>query len=429
MKSFFNFLGRLSDSLVNLNLRIGRFGKAPIRIHWTFLLLLALLLVDPLIHSKKTWSVAIFHFFLYVGVTLSVILHEVGHALAARAFHIPTLSITMYPFGGVAQLATISRIPKQELIITIAGPVANFILVGIFAIPLWIEHNFINVTPKAFEHIYKGEMPTLDDVMSLMIILNLAMAVFNLLPAFPMDGGRILRSLLAQHFSYKYATWVAAGIGKAFALLFFVVGFAIGRWILVAIGAFVFLGALSEGILDPLLLAPGTEDYRKIPVEKVVMRGYPTLSPEQSLRDAVRAILDTQAHSFLIVNAEGKPLGSLSRHDVVVAVGKEVIPLKPVEEIMDKELIYVAPSQSLRECMRLIEQKDKPFAVVRDEKGEVMGIVDRDNITEFMLVGKALGKSYEEVIAEAIIKAAPSLASEEENPSDKDTQEEKAQQV
>jgi len=205
-------------------------------VHWTFLLML----------------VGIFVFYVYQGVTIPsalmgvglilaifgcVVLHELGHAFMAREFGIPTLDITMYPIGGVARLQRMPREPKQEFLIAIAGPAVNLAIAGL----LFLVNSALEMPGSMAEAMTPG-----GNVLTMLMWTNLALVVFNLLPAFPMDGGRVLRAALATQMDYRNATHVASLIGQGMAFIFAIYGLFAGLWTLPLVAVFVFMAARQE---------------------------------------------------------------------------------------------------------------------------------------------------------------------------------------
>lgn len=196
--------------------------------------------------------VGIFVFYVYQGVTIPsalmgvglilaifgcVVLHELGHAFMAREFGIPTLDITMYPIGGVARLQRMPREPKQEFLIAIAGPAVNLAIAGL----LFLVNSALEMPGSMAEAMTPG-----GNVLTMLMWTNLALVVFNLLPAFPMDGGRVLRAALATQMDYRNATHVASLIGQGMAFIFAIYGLFAGLWTLPLVAVFVFMAARQE---------------------------------------------------------------------------------------------------------------------------------------------------------------------------------------
>ncbi|MEM1271759.1 MAG: site-2 protease family protein [Bacteroidota bacterium] len=217
-------------------LRLGQLARIDIFVHWTFIVLL----------------VGLFGFYLYRGMGLlsalagiavvllvfgCVILHELGHALAARRYGIATADITMYPIGGVARLTRMPREPKQELVIALAGPAVNLAI----AAALFVLNGWLNV-PTQLDAVLASET----DVLGTLMWVNLGLAFFNLIPAFPMDGGRILRAGLATQLSYRRATLIAAFVGQVLAGVFLIYAAFTFNVILALVAIFVFAAARQE---------------------------------------------------------------------------------------------------------------------------------------------------------------------------------------
>lgn len=196
--------------------------------------------------------VGIFIFYVYQGLTIPsalmgvglilavfgcVVLHELGHAFMAREFGIPTMDITMYPIGGVARLQRMPREPKQEFLIAIAGPAVNLAIAGV----LFLVNSALEMPGSLAEAMTPG-----GNVLTMLMWTNLALVVFNLLPAFPMDGGRVLRAALATQMDYRNATHVASLIGQGMAFLFAIYGLFTGLWTLPLVAVFVFMAARQE---------------------------------------------------------------------------------------------------------------------------------------------------------------------------------------
>src|SRR5882724_8371459 len=237
------------------SLPIFRIAGIQLRIHVTFVLLIAWLAFGYYAQggSPAATEGVIFVLLLF----LCVVLHEFGHALAAKAFGINTPDITLLPIGGVARLE-----PMQELFIAVAGPAVNVVIaLGLFV----AGGSFINpfVNPAAPEGV---------GLVSQLLIINVLLVAFNLLPAFPMDGGRVLRALLATRMSYARATQIAATVGQGFAFVFGFIGL-IWNPFLIFIALFVYIGASQEAALAQM-----KDVSRRFPVSSAMVREFRTLA-------------------------------------------------------------------------------------------------------------------------------------------------------
>jgi Zn-dependent protease len=207
--------------------KLGRFAGVDTYVHASFLLLVGWAAWAAWSGAGTGLAVVLGLLFLG-GVFGSVLLHEFGHALAARRYGIGTRSITLLPIGGLAQLEGEPRTPKQELVIALAGPAVNFAIAAVLFV-------FAGV----------AGLPTWGLLGSLMVA-NLSLGVFNLIPAFPMDGGRALRALVATRLGGPRATEIAVRVGKVAAIAFGIIGL-FTNWMLVLIAMFVWFAAGAEG--------------------------------------------------------------------------------------------------------------------------------------------------------------------------------------
>jgi Zn-dependent protease len=218
------------------SIRVATVKGIGIFTHWTFLVMLA----------------GLFAFYIYQGLSIvaaltgvalittvfgCVVLHELGHAFMARHYGIPTLDITMYPIGGVARLTRMPSKPKEEFMIAIAGPAVNVAIAGV----LFVVNEIVGTNVSLFE-----AMNTQANVLGLLMWINLGLVVFNMMPAFPMDGGRVFRAALATQMEYRVATHIAALAGQAIAVVFAIYGIMNGMWTLPFVAVFVFIAARQE---------------------------------------------------------------------------------------------------------------------------------------------------------------------------------------
>lgn len=220
-----------------MRLKIGRLFSIDIYLHWTFILVPTLLMYEWRIRLGLAWPLIGILSLLVLGAFVSVLFHEYGHALAARRFGVKTRDILLTPIGGLARLEQMSRDPWHEFVITIAGPMVNFVFAFFFLILTWS----LGVDWRLPERVPVGEQ-----IVPMLMWINMALFLFNLIPAFPMDGGRILRSLLAMQMARRAATQIAVMLGQVLSLIAVSVGVYTGIYSLVGVGIFVFLTARSE---------------------------------------------------------------------------------------------------------------------------------------------------------------------------------------
>lgn len=223
------------------SISLGTYAGIPVKIHWTFGFLL--LFVLYISYTNQLSVVTSFHFLMYIIILfICVTLHEYGHALTARRFGIITNEILLSPIGGIAKMGALSKNPKHELLISIAGPLVNIVIAII--IGLYIHFNqdsqFI---PTANDY---DNFTNYADLIRLVFIMNIALFVFNLIPAYPMDGGRVLRAIIAFWANYEKATIIASIIGMIIASIFTGYGLYEAHPTLGFIGVFIFISANKE---------------------------------------------------------------------------------------------------------------------------------------------------------------------------------------
>lgn len=353
---------------------IGKISGIKIFVHWTFGLLIAWVVYSDVKAGLETadilWSIA-FLLALFACVTL----HELGHSLTAQRYHIKTRDITLLPIGGVASLESIPEKPKEELVITLAGPLVN-VAIALALLPFvhWPE------TTEAIQGL--TQVGGQNFLLSLMSV-NITLAVFNMIPAFPMDGGRILRALLAYKMDRVKATRIAAGIGQLLAAGFVILGFY-GNPFLVFIGIFIFMGAQAEA-----RFAQGRALVKNVTIQQVMMREVPTIESHFTIRDAAQSLLNSQNKNF-VVTTQGQPVGTLTHTDIIKALGEQGEGAS-VESAMDRELIQLAAETSLEDGLKLLQSSRKPLALVT-ANNSLIGIVDAQNIAEFLLIKQAQQK-------------------------------------
>jgi Zn-dependent protease/CBS domain-containing protein len=353
---------------------IGHVGAIRLRVHATFLILLAWL---ALIDYRATGDVANVAVGVVFTVTLfaSVLLHELGHALAAQRIGVPTRDITLLPIGGVARLEHIPDDPKQELQIALAGPAVTLVIAFVLAIVLRVGG--WPMVPADATANYANAGAFIGALMS----LNVALLVFNLLPAFPMDGGRVLRALLSLRMGRQRATDIASRIGRTFALLFGLIGLLYNPF-LVLIALFIWISAAAESAeLHQQSALAG------VSVDRVMVTDVQTLTPSDTLNDAVHHVLSGFQQDFPVVDG-GRLVGVLSRADLLAGVATAGAD-SPVRGAMKTAFQTVAPEEpALAAWTQLRESRQRILPVVRD--GRLYGLLTSENVAEYMMIDAVL---------------------------------------
>jgi Zn-dependent protease/CBS domain-containing protein len=356
------------------SLNIGKVAGTVVRIHLTFLLFLAWIFAASYATggAATAWHSLVFMLLLF----LCVLLHEFGHIFTARAFGVPTPFVTLLPIGGVAQLERIPEEPWEEFLIAIAGPLVNVVIAVV------LVYGFgANIQASAAAAVDNLKIPLVDRLAA----VNIFLALFNMIPAFPMDGGRVLRALLASRLGYVRATEIAAMIGQfvAFALGF--IGL-MANPILIFIAIFVYLAASSEAHMVALRAAS-----RGVPVSYAMMTQFATLSPEAHIDEAVQTLLQTSQGEFPVVDGAGKPVGVLGRADLIRTI-KSHGPDVRVADAMVAEMPTISHRATLEQAFKLLQQKSAQAVGVTDASGKLVGFVTSETIAEMMMLQEALPK-------------------------------------
>jgi Zn-dependent protease len=351
------------------SLPIFRVAGIQLRIHITFLLLIAWLAFGY--YAQGGSAVAASRVIFVLLLFLCVVLHEFGHAFAAKAFGINTPDITLLPIGGVARLERMPEEPVQELIIAVAGPLVNVVI----ALGLFVAGGFqALLNPSNIEG---------GGLVAQLLTINIMLVLFNLLPAFPMDGGRVLRALLATRLSYARATQVAANVGQGFAFVFGFIGLLWNPFLLF-IALFVYIGASQEAALAQM-----RDVSRRFPVSSAMVREFRTLSAEASLQEAVDALLATSQHDFPVVDDGGNVAGLLTRQDLIGALRKNDPALR-VGDVMRRDIPTVTTGTRFEDAFRIMQECNCPAVPVLDRMKRLVGLLTPENVTELMMVQSAM---------------------------------------
>jgi Zn-dependent protease/predicted transcriptional regulator len=341
---------------------VGRLFDIPIRVHYTFLLLLAFIWYAE---STVLGPEAGFHSVVFWAlIFLCVLCHELGHSLVAKSYGLNIASIILLPIGGVSQITEIPRDPIKEVGITIAGPVVNFLIAG-----LLLLFGKLADPSLQFSEISLQSGSTMVDL----FWANVMLGLFNIIPAYPMDGGRILRGIIAMKKGYIEATRLAADIGKLFAIAFIVVGFFYNLW-LILIGIIIFGGASSE--VEAAALSSTLE---KITVGELMITDFKTISPDEPLTAVVEKSLHTFQNDFPVVS-DGKFVGVLMRSSVIELLYHRLHERK-VGEIARKNFPTIAPDESAAEALSTMRAAHVNIAPV-EQDGTLQGIITIDKLLD-----------------------------------------------
>ncbi len=320
-------------------------------------------------------------------VFLCVLLHEFGHALAARHYGIPTQDITLLPIGGVARLERMPEEPAQEIVVALAGPAVNLaILLGL---GLVTGFGAIFHPPAADDMDPDGRL----GIVGRLIQVNTWLLLFNLIPAFPMDGGRVLRAGLATVLGYVRATAIAANVGQVIAIGFGIVGLGLlkgygigGNPILVLIAFFIFMAGSQEATAVRM-----KEITRDVRLQEALITDFRALPVGATLGDAVNLLLHGSQQDFPVVDENGRAVGVLTRADLITALGKSG-PETSAATVMRRDVPAVSVHAPFETAFRAMQAANCPALPVVDRAGKLVGLITPENVGELMMVHSVLGR-------------------------------------
>lgn len=353
---------------------IGRILGIEVRLHFTFVLILGWVGISYYA-ERQVLGDALAGIGFILTLFGIVVLHELGHALAARRYGIRTRDITLLPIGGVARLERMPDDPREELVVALAGPAVNVLLATLIAGAMLA----FTGTPIPGEVSFVG-----GDLLRNLLWVNIALIVFNMIPAFPMDGGRVLRALLAMRMDYVRATQIAASIGQALALLFVFAGLFVNPF-LVFIGLFVWVGAAGEASMVQMKSALGG-----IPVSQAMITEFRAVAPTESLRSVAAHILDGFQQDFPVVQ-DGRIVGVLTRADLMSAAAEGGLDT-PVEAAMRTDF-EMAHTHDMLEPAFLRLQGCECTTMPVTRRGQLVGVLTMENVGEFLMLQAAAGKN------------------------------------
>jgi len=362
---------------VKWSLFIGKFAGIKVFIHWTFLILIGWI---TFYHYQKGYSgLDILIVILFILVVFAcVTLHEFGHALMAKRFNFKTRDITLLPIGGLARLEKMPEKPLQELLVAFAGPAVNIVIsILLFTyFYLFMPHDVIG-------NLYEAKIAPENFVMNLMAV-NIVLVIFNLIPAFPMDGGRVFRALLSFTMDRVKATKIAASLGQFLAIIFVVFGLMNSHPFIILIVIFVFLGAQAESNFEQT-----KSTLSGFKVKDILMKDFTVLVPNESLERPIDLLLNSQEKEFIVMDDE-LVVGVVTRKNLVKGVsesGKSGL----VGSIMKKDIFKLEINMPLEKVLTEMQSAKAEIAPVYDNQ-KVCGVLDVENIMEFLMLQDAQHK-------------------------------------
>lgn len=351
--------------------KLARIAGIDVYMHATFLLIIGWVALSHWT-EQRTIEAVISGILFILLLFIFVVMHEYGHALTARKFGIKTRDITLYPIGGVARLERMPEKPIEELWVALAGPAVNVVIAAVLFGYLVFTRTFVPMTSLTV-----STGPFIERLM----MVNLWLVLFNLIPAFPMDGGRVLRALLGLRLEYVRATQIAASIGQGIAFIFGFIGLFSNPF-LVFIAFFVWMGAAQEASMVQM-----KSSISGIPVSRAMLTDFQTLGPRDTLTRVVGLVLAGSQHDFPVIQEE-RVIGILERDAFIAALSNKGqsasvldVMRSNVPEVDSYEMVEGALS-------RLQESGAKTLPVTHN--GQLVGLINAENITEFLMIRSAL---------------------------------------
>jgi Zn-dependent protease len=382
----------LPESLLSRRLKLGTFLGIGLYVHWSFSLVIAFVAISSFGSGVAGITFSIAQLF---GVFFCVTLHEYGHAMAARQFGIATADITLLPIGGVARLRRMPRIPWQELVVAVAGPAVNVVIAALLILGfllvtdgavLWaVTHYLISVITGAA--VNDVVMSTIFDVFTLpsllgffvvMLVVNIMLVVFNMIPAFPMDGGRVFRSLLAMIMEYRKATTIASRVGLVCAALMAMLALSADppHPIPVLIAVFIGYAGIAEARHVEVM-----ESVRGLKAGQVMLRSEFGLQMDMPLAEIASRWQSVSIHALPVLSSKGIVVGMLELREVADAVAADKDPATTAGQLIDHGTSTgtVRVDEELESALMRTGRHRRQIPVV-DSVGRLVGILDLDTM-------------------------------------------------
>jgi len=353
-------------------LKIGRISGIDLELHWTFSLLVLWVVYLDLSRGGNVGS-AVMNVLIIVILFGCVILHELGHALTAKRFDIETKKIMLLPIGGVASLEKMPENPRQELLVAIAGPLVN-VGIAVLLLLFFPIQPYLEMDKMALEELFKTPGP--EALLLYVFTANIMLVAFNLIPAFPMDGGRVFRAFLSFWIDRVKATHIAARLGQFLAVVFIFVGFASNPF-LVFIGLFIFMGAYGE--YEAVKSGVQMKGHY---IHEAMLRTITIFHPDTRLEEVIDTIIAGTEKDF-VVAVEGRAVGILYNKDIIANAKN---PALKVGDIMKTAFVTISRDKELKEFITYLSTYKQSFFPVVTKDGLIVGAIDMNNVSEFLLL-------------------------------------------
>ena len=351
-----------------------RIFGSEVRIHVTFFLLL--LWIGVAHYNQGGSEAAITGILFILALFACVVAHEFGHALAARRYGIHTPDITLLPIGGMARLERMPEKPSEEIIVALAGPAVNVVIAAALIL-------FFGADPGMAA--LQGIGDPAQGFLSRLAMVNIFLVVFNMIPAFPMDGGRVFRAILAMRYRRARATRIAANVGQGFAFLLGFIGL-LGNPLLIFIAIFVYIAATAEAQATEL-----QQVSRNISAGDAMITSFETLQSQATIADAADALLRTTQVEFPLMEEDGRLAGFVTRSSmigVLSASGADA----PARAAMTADIPVVLQGDRLEAALLAMQKSNAPAVAVNDRTGRFVGYITAENIGELVMLETSAGK-------------------------------------
>lgn len=372
--------------------RIARVYGIPIQVHWSFFLILAWI-VYTVLTKKGYWD---WHSLGWIGLAVfvlffCVVLHELGHALTARYYGVETRNILLLPIGGLAVLERLPEKPNQELLVALAGPMVNVGLAVFFSPLLLLLSNgkvqqILGFITQSDGNLFARNILPWEWFVFGLVALNLAVAVFNLLPAFPLDGGRVLRAFLSIRLARIRATRIATFLGQLFAVGLLAFAWEYENWAVGIIGVFVYFNATVE-----YRSARHDQFLEKFQAGEAMRSRFTRLYPDDQIDRAYHLLKQDKEHSFLVFD-RWQNLKAVLSEDTILEAAKKGLLEAPIDHWQSGSYSYVLDSDPLRSALVKMQEQKVGVLPVCNQYGRLLGLIDQNGINHFLGLQRQLNK-------------------------------------